>query len=446
MQKSTDVVLTKDLFDWVVLAKRLVRFAVSPNPSNSSSAERFAAQLALARVHPNLIALERTPGGYAMPRDETRGWFELRAKRGLAGYGLARALRMLLDVLTGLSALEDTRTEKGVPFVHGEVVPAMLRVDPRGATRLVALAPWHWGAPGTLPVPERHGHLAPERLLGDVIDARADVFSAGVLLWEALAGRRLFETDSVDGIVMRLMGGKITLPELPPELSWAVPLKAIASCALSVDPEQRFANCLELADAIGAVAGGHVATHGDVADFLRAPEPVARSSVFDEPPTLPTHHSSLSALIAPLQATERPLPSTSERAPREQSPEPRISRSVWAIAALSCAVGAIGASAIARYAAPHGERQSASASAPVLGAALPTVAPSPGAAPEPSAPLEVAPSVAKPIELPPPAAEIREKEPKPHKAASQPKATTPKLRAPLKASRSVEKTAVKYGI
>jgi len=71
-----------------------------------------------------LIALERTPGGYAMPRDETRGWFELRPKRGLAGYGLARALRMLLDVLAGLSALEETRTEKGQLFVHGELVPA----------------------------------------------------------------------------------------------------------------------------------------------------------------------------------------------------------------------------------------------------------------------------------------------------------------------------------
>ena len=150
---------------------------------------------------------------------------------------------MLLDALAGLSALEDTRTSKGQPFVHGELVPAMLRVDHTGVARLIPLAPWHWSEPGTLPAAERCGHLAPERLLGDAIDARSDVFSAGTLLWEALAGRRLFETDSVDTIVMRLMGDKVTLPQLPPELSWAVPLKAVAMCALSVDPEQRFANC-----------------------------------------------------------------------------------------------------------------------------------------------------------------------------------------------------------
>ena len=435
------------------MPKRLVRFVVSPNPSKSSSAERFAAQLALARVHPNLIALERTPGGYAIPRHETRGWFELRARRGFAGYGLSRALRMLLDVLTGLSALEDTRTEQGQPFVHGEVVPAMLRVDPRGATRLVALAPWHWSAPGTLPVAERHGHLAPERLLGDVIDARADVFSAGVLLWEALAGRRLFETESVDGIVMRLMGGKVTLPELPPELSWAVPLKAIAICALSVDPEQRFANCLELADAIAAVAGGHVATHGDVADFLRAPEPAARPSVFDDPPTLPTHHSSLSALVAPLRATERAAPSPSEPIRRDPpSPERRVSRSVWAIAALSCAVGAAGASAIARYGASHGGTQSAAASAPVLGASLPTGASSLGATPElsalPEPPAARVPpqAVASPLEPILAPVESHEKVSKPQKAGSVVKATTAKPRAPVKASRSPEKAAAKYGI
>ncbi len=82
------------------------------------------------------------------------------------GYGLARALRMLLDVLAGLSALEETRTEKGQLLVHGELAPAMMRVDPTGTARLIPLAPWHWSAPGTLPTPERHGHLAPERLLG----------------------------------------------------------------------------------------------------------------------------------------------------------------------------------------------------------------------------------------------------------------------------------------
>jgi hypothetical protein len=433
----------------------LVRFSVNPSPSKGPN-ERFAAQLALARVHPCLIALERSPGGYAIPRDETRGWFELRPKRGLAGYGLARALRMLLDVLAGLTALEETRTEKGQPFVHGELAPAMIRVDPTGTARLISLAPWHWSAPGTLPVPERHGHLAPERLLGDVIDARADVFSAGTLLWEALAGRRLFETDSVDAIVMRLMGEKVALPELPPELSWAAPLKAVAMCALSVDPEQRFANCAELAEAIKAVAGDRVATHADIAEYFRAPEPAARPSVVARPPALPTHHSSLSALVAPLRQSES-APTQSEVVTSDPSlPARRVSRSVWAIAALSCVVGAIGASAVARFGATLREQHSAASSAPVVGVLLPSAAraatPTPA---QPATPAEPATSAVPTTPVPAEPisaavahtpAENREKSVKSQRPGNANRLPA-KPRSPAKTPRVPNKAAAsKYGI
>lgn len=443
----------------------MVRFSVNPNLPNPNpghgteplaaqrnlnpgqgTVERFAAQLALARVHPELIPLERVPGGYAIPRDETRGWFELRAKRGLAGYGLARALRMLLDVLGGLSALEDTRTAKGQPFVHGELVPAMMRVDPAGITRLIPLAPWHWSAPGTLPAPERYGHLAPERLLGDVIDARADVFSAGALLWEALAGRRLFETDSVDGIVTRLMGKKLTLPELPPELGWAAPLKAVAMCALSVDPEQRFANCAELAEAITAVAGDRVATHSDVADYFRGPDLAVRPSVIAHSPTLPAHHSSLSALIAPLVPSE-PAEHRPSAPIRGESwrPERRVSRSVWAIAALSCVVGAVGASAIGRYGGMQGERHGAFSSAPTTGVPLASVTPQPVASASPS-PAAVPPEAAPAVIAPALSVETRDKPPKPTRPSHIAKPTSAKPRPPVKAVRSPDKAAAKYGI
>ncbi|HKO49503.1 MAG TPA: hypothetical protein VJV79_17360, partial [Polyangiaceae bacterium] len=329
----------------------------------------------MAKVHSCLVPLERSVGGFSAARDVTRNWFDLHPKRGLAGYGLARALRILLDVLAGLSALEDTRTETGEPFVHGELVPAMIRVDRSGTARLIPLAPWHWAEPGRLPASERCGHLAPERLLGDAIDARADVFSAGTLLWEALAGRRLFETDSVDSIVMRLMGEKVTLPELPPGLGWALPLKAVAMCALSVDPEQRFASCAELAQAIEAVAGEQVATHADVANYFVAPHQTARPSVIAHPPQLPTHLSSLSALVAPVLPPAAAESSTSESISRSATvPEHRAHRPLWAIAALSCLLSALGVTAVARYNAAHDPRHSAARSAPALGESLPAAA------------------------------------------------------------------------
>jgi serine/threonine-protein kinase len=267
----------------------------------------FAPQLALGRVHPELAPVCEAGAGYALDPTRTTGWFELPAGRGFAGYGLSRALRMLLDVLGGLSALHDTRTPNGEAFVHGELTPSLMRVDTRGVLRLFPIAPRHWQESAREPGPEIAGYLAPERLLGDAIDRRADVFSAGVLLWEALAGRRLFEHDSPEEIVTRLMGGKVLLPELPPELAWAIPLKAVAMRALSVDPEQRFANCAELVSAIEAAARMCVASHAEVAAHFAAPPP---SRMSPPPPRFPrlreveeefqsAHKSSLSALVAP---------------------------------------------------------------------------------------------------------------------------------------------------
>ena len=445
----------------------MVRFAVTPSPSKGPSTAPHAAQLALALVHPRLVPLERSPAGYSIPRELSRGWFELRPKRGLAGYGLARALRMLLDALEGLTALETTRSSKGQPFVHGELVPAMLRVDDTGVSRLIPLAPWHWSEPGTLPAAERCGHLAPERLLGDPIDARSDVFSAGTLLWEALAGRRLFETDSVDSIVMRLMGDKVTLPQLPPELSWALPLKAVAMCALSVDPEQRFANCRELAQAIESVAAEHVATHADVAHYFR--------SVIARPPSLPTHHSSLSALVAPARRSSKPVePRPSESVEQIVAPpERRSKRSLWAIAAISCVLSAFGVSTLARFHASHGAAHNATQSPPLLGEPLPVAAPvlsvsavassapvpvASSAAPAPvegsaapapvegsavPAPIVTVPAIVDPA-LPP--ADDHEQATKAKKAATGLKGPAPKPRLPAKAVHVPDRAAAKYGI
>ncbi len=295
----------------------------------------FSAQLALAKIHPRLAPVQPVPGGYVLVAHETQGWFELPTARGFAGYGLARALRILLDVASGLTALHATSTDTGRAFVHGEVVPALLRVDRHGVGRLLPLAPWH--RLQSLPAPERCGHLAPERLLGDAIDLRADVFSCGVLLWEALAGRRLFEGDSVESIVTRLMGGKLALPELPPELSWAVPLKAVAMCALAVDPGQRFADCAELSTAILDVAGAHVATHEQVSAFFGAREPPAPVSA-----PAPSHNSSLSALVSPV--------TLELGASGSQPPSSRSSSALgrWTTAALLSIAVALGLGLLAR--------------------------------------------------------------------------------------------------
>ena len=388
----------------------------------------------------------RTGQGYEVEPRAARSCFELSPNRGLAGYGLARALRILLDVLAGASALQDTRSADGTPFVHGELVPALLRVEGSGAARLVPLAAWHWSPPGALAAQPRWGHLAPERLLGDAIDQRADVFSAGVLLWEALAGRRLFESDSIDAIIMRLMGGKVVLPELPPELAWAVPLKAVAMRALSVDPGQRFANCAELGAAIMAVAGAHIATHAEVAAYFGDREQRAQALATARPSNLPTHNSSLSALVSPLQSSASSVPASVERAPRDSSAPDRTSRSgrrLWLAAALVSVCGALAVSGVAHYNARRSEARAAAASGqPRPGVALaPLLAPPPA----PSASAVPVPEMASPVPDAPSAPTGRSKSTSP-KSTKPSKVAPQRLKVPARSTVGKDNEAEQYGI
>jgi serine/threonine-protein kinase len=110
---------------------------------------------------------------------------------------LSYSLRWLLDVLAGLGVLNRT-----LSFVHGEVQPEHIVLGEDGVGRLIPVVRAHW-VRGEQRAPERLYYLAPEKLLGDKIDVRSDVFSVGVMLWEALAGQRQLEATEVDDIKAR---------------------------------------------------------------------------------------------------------------------------------------------------------------------------------------------------------------------------------------------------
>src|SRR4051794_27165108 len=113
----------------------------SERPARDSRAEKrdpFAAQMRLSHRHTRLVPMQRNGVGYAIDPAAAK-WFELPLSRGFAGYGLRRALRLLLDAMAGLSALNETTDESGQAFAHGEFTPLQFRVDPLGVCRLVPL-------------------------------------------------------------------------------------------------------------------------------------------------------------------------------------------------------------------------------------------------------------------------------------------------------------------
>ncbi len=95
-------------------------------------------------------------------------------------------------------------------------------------------------------------YMAPEQALGSKVDGRADLFSAGVVLYELLTGHRPFEADNMVTLVMR-----IAKEEPKPMTQWRkdIPasLRRIVECCLQKAPENRYGTGRELADALAKV-------------------------------------------------------------------------------------------------------------------------------------------------------------------------------------------------
>jgi serine/threonine-protein kinase len=171
------------------------------------------------------------------------------------------AVGVMLDVLQGLDAVHEATDEQGRPLglVHRDVSPPNVIVGADGLTRVldfgIAKALEHIEDSNPNRVKGKSGYMSPEQIRGERLTQRSDVFSAGIILWELLATRRLFTAEQdVDRMQKILDGGYPTpgnhRPNLPHELD------LVAMRALALDPDQRFASAHEFALALEQAAPG----------------------------------------------------------------------------------------------------------------------------------------------------------------------------------------------
>jgi serine/threonine protein kinase len=88
-------------------------------------------------------------------------------------------------------------------------------------------------------------YMSPEQCRAEKIDRRSDVFSLGIMLWEAITGQRLFEGDNEFGVMNMIVNGVMrppsaVKPDIPKEL------ERIIMKALTIDREQRYQTTREL--------------------------------------------------------------------------------------------------------------------------------------------------------------------------------------------------------
>ena len=96
-------------------------------------------------------------------------------------------------------------------------------------------------------------YMSPEQARGESLDFRSDLWSLGVLVYEALVGRPPFVSDHLGALLARLQEARV---EAPTSIAADLPsaIDAYVARALARQPEDRFASAKEMADELAAIA------------------------------------------------------------------------------------------------------------------------------------------------------------------------------------------------
>lgn len=172
--------------------------------------------------------------------------------RDLTGARIAAiAARIVAEAAEGLHAAHELRDASGAPLavVHRDVSPDNIFVTYDGTVKVLdfgvacAERQRHETRTGTLK--GKYAYIQPEALRGEGTDRRGDVWGLGVVLWELLTLKRLFQRKTEMETLQAVLDGRIPAPsevrsDLPAELD------AIVLRALSRNPAERYATARDL--------------------------------------------------------------------------------------------------------------------------------------------------------------------------------------------------------
>jgi serine/threonine protein kinase len=159
------------------------------------------------------------------------------------------ALRIVTDALQGLDYAHRRVSDEGRPLgiVHRDVSPSNLLVSFEGEVKVCDFGIAHandvvlreGGEHMDEAIKGKAGYMSPEHARGERIDARADVFAAGIVLWELVAGKRMYRKES--DVPLLEQAKRAEIPELPKKgLPLEPRLHAIVMKALAVRREDRY--------------------------------------------------------------------------------------------------------------------------------------------------------------------------------------------------------------
>ncbi len=172
------------------------------------------------------------------------------------------AVRLIADAAAGLDFAHHLKSTSGQPLniVHRDISAENVLVSYAGLAKVVdfgiAKAANIEGRTRTGQVKGKFGYMAPEQLLGQPIDRRADVWALGITLYWLLSGHRPFRGDSEGQIIQQVVSAP--LPPLQ-RRGTAVPpdLQEIVARSLEKSPARRFQSAGELREALDGWIADH---------------------------------------------------------------------------------------------------------------------------------------------------------------------------------------------
>ena len=266
-------------FGPIVAVKRLLPHLVA----DSAIVQMFLneAKITAQINHPNVVRVldlghENGEPYIAMELLEGRSFAEVRFRAAQLAkrVPLGITLKVLADACRGLDAAHRAVDEQGrfLCIVHRDFTPDNIHIGVTGEVKVIDFGiakAQNVGVatePGTLK--GKFFYMSPEMIAGRAVDHRADIFAAGVMLYEQLCGRRPFTGSAPDQVLARIAEGH---PRRPTEFDPSVPpvLEAICLMALSREPQNRFASLSEFIHAIESVGGvAQVPTSGEVGAYF----------------------------------------------------------------------------------------------------------------------------------------------------------------------------------
>lgn len=170
----------------------------------------------------------------------------------------AMAAAIMLDVLHGLHAAHEAKSERGAPLgiVHRDVSPQNVLVGVDGIARVldfgIAKAAGRIQSTSTGQIKGKLAYMAPEQMrASSSMDRRVDVYAAGIVLWELLAGCELFSGDNDAQTMYNVLHAPVEPPSAVAS-GIAPALDEVVMKALDHDPDARFPTAQDFAVALEA--------------------------------------------------------------------------------------------------------------------------------------------------------------------------------------------------